>query len=265
MALKGRADAEGVDQRADDLFLLGRQPQRVCGVDGGKALVEKIVFASFQKDCAAPVVDFLKQCTLLHPPLGMRAVELSLEFELHDAHGLVHLGYEACIFLRRHWPAIHEARCEEFTRVIGIMLNGKGGQRHHVDGVPFLQRTRVGIAQGKTEHRAHAGRIARRCTEPKDVVVTPLDVPSMVVAQSFKDEMRTWPTVEDVAQYVQAVYGELLDKLADGRDEMVGPACAYDGADDDVDILLLVAIVTLLMQQFFNDVCKIFRQCLAYP
>jgi hypothetical protein len=71
-------------------------------------------------------------------------------------------------------------------------------------------------------------------------VVTPLDIPIVVIAQNVHDVMRTISTVENVPQDVETVDGQSLNQITKCNDKVVCPTGADDGVDDDTYIGLLV-------------------------
>ena len=54
--------------------------------------------------------------------------------------------------------------------------------------------------------------------------------------------MCAWSAVIDVSDDMEGVDGETLDEVAHRNDEIVGTFRRDDGADDDVDVCLLVGV-----------------------
>ncbi len=79
-------------------------------------------------------------------------------------------------------------------------------------------------------------------------MVSPLHVEIVVIAQYVHNAVGGGTTVEYVTQHMQCVYGEPLDEVAQGDDKVVGTACGDNGADDDINIRLLVGNHRTLMQ-----------------
>ena len=71
---------------------------------------------------------------------------LSLLFELYDADGLVHAGYEEAAFVVKG-IVFQQAWHEFFARVVAVHIHGKGSKGDEVDAVAFLERGQVGISQ----------------------------------------------------------------------------------------------------------------------
>ena len=194
----------------------------------------------------------------------MRSVKLPLQFKLDDGHGLVHLSDEAYRLLVVCVSPIFYFGDKRRVGAVFVRLHGKGCQRHHVDAVALLKCLRVGVAQRKAQHACNTGLVSSGGSHPQNVVVAPLDVQMMVVAERVHNQVGTWSAVINVAEDVQTVDGQALDEVADGYDEMADAARADDGLDDDVEVSLLVVVLRRLVQQFLNDVCKFFRQALAH-
>ena len=95
-------------------------------------------------------------------------------------------------------------------------------------------------------------------------MVAPLDVDVVEVAERVHDEVCARTAVVDIAEDVQAVDGQALDEIAEGDDEVVGAARADDGADDDVEVGLLVVVVGTLVQQLFYNIGILLGQALAH-
>jgi hypothetical protein len=76
----------------------------------------------------------------------------------------------------------------------------------------------------------------------------------MVVTQCIHNDVGTGATIEHIAYNVKRIYGELLNEIAHGYDEIVCPFCGYDGAYDDVDISVFVGVYGRFMQQLLDDV-----------
>ena len=176
----------------------------------------------------------------------------------------MHLRHEANLLLVGVFAAVLESRLENFARVVGIGFHGKGGQGHHVDTISFLKRLRVGIAQAEAQDAGDATEVARRRSHPQDVVVAPLDVDVVEVAERVHDKVCARTAVVDIAEDVQAVDGQALDEIAEGYDEMVSAARTNDGADDDVEVGLLVVVVGTFVQQLFYNIGILLGQTLTH-
>ena len=264
VAVQAVADAERMGQAPHQFVLLGREAVGMLRVDGREGRIAHGVGLSVEGERACRMVNVFQQTTVVHVPFGVGHIERLLEFELDDGNGLVHLRHEANLFLVGVFAAVFKSRLEDFARVIGIGLHGKGGQGHHVDAISFLQCLRIGIAQAEAQNAGDATEVASRCSHPQHVVVAPLDVDVVEVAERVHDEVCARTAVVNVAEDVQAVNGQALDEIAEGDDEVVGAARADDGADDDVEVGLLVVVIGTLVQEFLNNIGVFLGQALAH-
>ena len=82
-------------------------------------------------------------------------------------------------------------------------------------------------------------------------------------AKHIHNLVGTRTTVKHIAQDVQLVDSKLLNKVANGDNEIIGATSANDSLDYHVDIGLLIAIGSILMKQFLNDIGETARQCLV--
>ena len=181
----------------------------------------------------------VEETTILHLPLRATLEDGCFLLELDDGNSLVHLGSQLTSLLvhRVAWEDLGE---KLLAGVVLIGLEGKGGQRYEVDAV-LLDRREVGIAQTESQHITDTGVITSRSTHPEDIVVAPLDIPRVILAQCVHDDMGSWTTIVDVAQDMQLVDGQTLDDVTDGHDEIIGTTCGDDGINDHTDIGSLVA------------------------
>ena len=264
VAVQAVADAERMSQTEHQFVLLGREAVGMLRVNGREGRVAHGIRLSVEGKRARCMVDVLQQAAVAHAPFGVGGVERLLEFELNDSDSLVHLRHEAHLLLVGVFAAVFKSRLEDYARVIGIGFHGKGGQRHHVDAISFLKRLRIGIAQAEAQDAGDATEVARRRSHPQDVVVAPLDVDVVEVAERVHDKMRARTAVVDVAEDVQAVDGQALDEIAEGDDEVVGAARSNNGADDDVEVGLLVVVVGTFVQQLLYNIGVLLGQTLTH-
>ncbi len=269
-------DAEGVVELVHEgLFLRSQETgvrSQVTGVrrqetgvgrQGGEVAALHLVVASVDGTDATGQVDMLQQAAVVHLPLGMTADDLGLFLELDDGDGLVHLGGEQACLLVELLTVVKYLGDELLAGVVAVGLEGEGGQGHEVDAV-LLDGGEVGIAQTDAEHVADAGVVAGGGTHPEDVVIAPLDVPRVILAQGVHDLMGARAAVVDVAEDMELVDGQALDHVADGHDEVVCPARGDDGVDDDTDVGGLVAVAQALVEQFLDDIGEVGREGLAH-
>ena len=202
MLLQVLADAEGVAQAAHEFLLALREHGRMLRVDSGEICVAQGVAAVANETLTRGKIYVFEQGAVEHIPLRVGMVSGAFQFKLNHAHSLVHLCQQAAALLVG-------AACGVFNlwqiggAGVGIVgFHGKRGQWQQVDGVAFLQRLGIGIAQGEAKHAGYAERIASRSTHPQNVVVAPLYVPVVVGREGVHNEVRTRTAVEDVAQNV---------------------------------------------------------------
>ena len=121
----------------------------------------------------------------------------------------------------------------------------------------------VAIAQGDAQHVGNAAIVTGSGTHPQDVVVAPLDIKVVVVAQDVHDFIRAGTAVIDVAQEVQHINGQLLNQVTHGDNEFIYTMGRNDGLDNHIDISLLVWVTTMLVQKLLDDIREILGQCLV--
>ena len=85
-------------------------------------------------------------------------------------------------------------------------------------------------------------------------MISPLDIPIMVIAEDVHDVMWTGTSVENVAQDMKRVDSEALYQVAKRNDEVVCTSGADDGVHDDTYVCLFIGQYGAFMQQFLNDV-----------
>ena len=254
---------ERLVQFVDDGFFLGGQFVRMFGINRREIGIEQLIFLALDLDDAFLKVHLVHEQAILHVKVGTALDGGSLELELDDADGLVHLGHElgrACTLGILGTAVLGQ---EALAGVIGIGVHGKGGQGQQVDAVSVLEHAMVAIAQGNAQHIGNAAIVARCSTHPQDVVVTPLDVEIVEVAQDIHNFVGAGATVIDVAQEVQHVDGQLLDEVAHGNDEIINAMRRNDGLDDHVHIGLLVGVAAVLVQEFLDNVGEVLRERLV--
>ena len=256
------ADAERVVQLAYQVGLLRGELIWVGRVDGGEVAALHLVGLAIDGAQMLIVVHGAEHAAIQHLPLGVALEDGSLGLELQHCNGLVHLGGEL-LRLIVHGVARQQLGHELQTGIVAIHIERKGGQRHQVDAI-LLDGGEVGIAQAEAQHIADAGVVASRGTHPQHIVIAPLDVPRVVLAQGVHDDVGTRATIVDVAQYVQLVDGQALDDVTDGADEIISTTRRYDGVDNHADVGSLVVVAQTLVQQLFDDIGKIVRQRLAH-
>lgn len=67
----------------------------------------------------------------------------------------------------------------------------------------------------------------------------------MIVAQGIHDNVWAGTSVKDISQNVKHVNGQPLYQVAESDDEVISPVGIDDGADNDIDVGLLVRSMLL--------------------
>ena len=230
---------ERVFQLAHQFRFFFGQPVGMGRIEGRKPAVLQGVFFSVQTKHALFRIDSFQQFAVAHAEFGVPIDDGGFQLELNDGDRLVHAGHQAERLL-----AVR-AVCARFgqegrARVFPVFFHGEGSQRKQVDPVTVFERGQVAVAQGDPDHVGHAAFVAGCGPHPQDVVIAPLDVEIVVVAQRIHDDVRSRPPVVNVPHDVEGVDGKPLDEVAEGYDEVIAPSRGDDRVDDDVKIILLV-------------------------
>ena len=91
-------------------------------------------------------------------------------------------------------------------------------------------------------------------------MISPLDIPGVILSQRVHDLMRSGTSVVDVSKDMQLVDGESLYHITDSTDEIISPASRDDSVYDYCHICCLVDIISPLMEQFLDDIGEVFRE-----
>ena len=125
--------------------------------------------------------------------------DLGLHLELKDGDGLVHHCRKTGVLLVEFLTPTSSPRHELRTGIITVGLHGKGGQGNEVDAIRLFECSEVRIAQTKTDDVTDAGIVSCAGTHPENVMVTPLDIPVLVLTQQVEDQMSPRTAVVDVS------------------------------------------------------------------
>ena len=241
----------------NDILLLGRQLVGMLGVNGREVGVKQFIFLALDFDDAFLQVHLVHEQAVLHVKVRVTLDGSGLKLELDDADGFVHLCNElggAGAFGVLGTAVLGN---ETGARVAGIGVDGKGRQRQQVDAVAVLQHPVVAIAQGDAQHVGDAAVVAGGGAHPQDVVVTPLDIKVMEVAQDVHNLVGAGTAVIHVTQQVQHVDGQLLNQVAHGDDELIDTVRRDNGLDNHIDVGLLVRVAAVLVHQLLDDIGKV--------
>ena len=86
----------------------------------------------------------------------------------------------------------------------------------------------------------------------------------MVLLHCVEYDVCTGTAIIDVAQNVQLVDGQTLDNVTQSNNEIVCTTCRDNSVDNDADIGCLIVVIGTLVQQFLDNIGKLFGQRLTY-
>ena len=112
-------------------------------------------------------------------------------------------------------------RCKDCTGIIRIGIHGKRGKRQQVNAIPVFQCRQISVTHRHTDHIGNTGVITRRCSHPKNVMVSPLDIEVMIIAECIHNDMRSRTTVVNISYDVQGINRQPLDKITHRDDEII--------------------------------------------
>ena len=203
----------------------------------------------------------LKEQSVLHGKFRAPHNQLPLQFELQHGNRLVHLHVQAqifCVVIRIVLDG------KSLTVGIFISIQRKGGKGDQIDAVAFLQRIQIAVSGRHADHVCDTGQMSACRPHPHNVVIAPLHVHRVILAECIQNDMRSRPPVENISHNVQMVDHQPLDQVAQRDDKFLRPANADDGVDDLVIICLFILHLRLLCDQFLNDIGKVFGQRLSH-
>ena len=147
-------------------------------VNGWKIQIPERIFLPFDQDCTGCGVYLIEQQTVLHSKFRVSHDHLSFQLKLHDGDRLVHFLIEHCIpdiiFL---FPVI---QFKTAARFFVITVHCQSRKRHQIDPISILQQIQIAVFCGDADHVADQRLIARCCTHPRDIMVSPLDINGMM-------------------------------------------------------------------------------------
>ena len=264
MLLQFFASEEGTVQFRYDFLFFGRQFVWVLWIYRREVAILHRIFLSVDCDDATFMVDAVEQQTVVHLEFRTAANGLSFQLELDDTDSLVHLSQESERLRVADGFSWNRSQTEQCTWVVGIGFHGEGSQRQQVDAIAVFQYACVAEAGHETYDIGYTNIVTGSSTHPQNIMIAPLDIPIMVIAEDIHDMMRSVSSVEDVAQDMERVDGQSLDQVTECCNESVGTAGTDNGIDDHFRICLLVGKHGVFMQQFLDDVRELFRKRLAY-
>ena len=264
MLLHLLAILERMVQFGHQVTLLIRQSVRILGIHcWQESILHRILLAIIAEHLTFKI-NHMKQLPTLHVKLRTPVNDFSLQFKLNHGDSLVHLSNQTQRFLIMIYFIHRHLRCKHLTRVICIRLHGEGGQRKQINAIPIFQRGQISIAHSHTNHIRHASIITGSSAHPEQIMVTPLNIKIMIVAQRIHNDVSSWSSIIDISHYMQSINGQTLYQVTHGNDKIIRPSGRDDCADNHIDVSMLIRFDRRLMHQLLNDIGKLFRQRLTH-
>ena len=146
----------------------------------------------------------MEQFSVIHTKLRIAVNHLSFKFELDDGNSLVHLGNQFHMFLF-HRLVLSCLWFKEAARIFTIHLHRKSSQREKIDSVSIFQSGEIAVSEAHPQYICDTSFAARRGSHPDKVMVAPLNVKVVIVAQQVHYYMCSRTSVVYVSNYVQVV------------------------------------------------------------
>ena len=199
----------------DDILFLGSEAIRVGGIDGGEVAVGHLILLAVEHKHLPLEIDVVEQKTVGHVEVGAPLDCSRFELKLNHADSLVPLGNHVHgLFAQTLLEAVHLGH-KHGARVVGIGFEGKSGKRQQIDSIAIFEHRLVAISQGYAQHIGNAAVVSGGSTHPEYVVITPLYIKVVIVAEYFHYLVGAWTAVEHVAENVQCVDSKLLYEVTD--------------------------------------------------
>ena len=154
----------------------------------------------------------------------------------------MHLRYQAQSLLIVVGIGKIHLRHEDRAGIIGISIHGEGCQWKQVDSVTVFKCTQVAIAHRHADNVGNATVVTGSSAHPKDIMVAPLNIKVVIVAQSIHNNVCARPTVIDIAYNMERVNRQTLNQVAHGNDEIIRTLCSNNRADNHIDIGMLIRL-----------------------
>ena len=169
----------------------------------------------------------------------------------------MHLCYQAQSLLIVIAVGEIHLRHKNSTRIICISIHGESCQRQQIDSITVFKSTQIAITHGHTYHIGYATIIAGSGSHPQNIMVAPLNVEVMIIAQSIHDDVCSGTTVVYIAYDMKRINRQPLNQITHGYNKVIRPLGRDNGTDNDIDISMLVGLDSRLMQQLLNDIGKL--------
>ena len=246
----------------EQLLLLPGKCQRIFGIHGGEFHIQHRIFPAVYGYNSLFKINLFQKPPAVHLILWMAFDNLAFHFKLNYCYCLVHFGCQPRIY-RIVDILIQNMGGKSFTGVIPVGIGRKHGQRAQIYAVPILQNIKAVVADGNPKHIADTGRIPCDRPHPGDIMIAPLDIHIMKIHQFIHNQIGSGPSVKDISDNMQAVYGKALNQLTQSTDKFPCNPHVNDGADNlTVEHFFIIPIV-IHMEHLIYNICKIRRQLLA--
>ena len=148
------------------------------------------------------------------------------------------------------------------ARIIRIGRNGKGRQRKQIDPISILQNVKIPISCTDTDHIRNTASLSGRSSHPQHVMISPLNIHTVVFHKLFHNNMRTRTSVINIPDNMQMIHDQPLDQLTERNDKFLRTAHPDNRIYNFIIIGFFIRKLRFLRNQLFNDISKIFGQCL---
>ena len=241
----------------DNVLLARQQALRRSRVNGREITVQQRIYLAPAAHRSGVIVDLAQIVALLHLKIGVAGNHLRFEFQHQHRDRLVHPG-DAREVRRADVGRVRVGVRHPAGQVtLGVVFLRVMLQTAQRNAVAALQRIHIVVRQRRFQHRQDAQRAARRRAHPHHIVISPLEVHIVVLVQAFKNHIRTWAAVEQVAHNVQPVNRQTLHHLAQGDDVLIRQPIAQHTRNDFAIILFLVVILEVRVEQLVENVAAL--------
>ena len=179
-------------------FFVG-QSIRIGRVYGREVCVTQGIFFAFIHKNSTLKIDLLQQLAVTHPEFRTTVYYFSFQLKLDDRNRLVHLGDQTQSLLIVIGVGKIHLRHKDGTRIIGISIHGESCQRKQINSITVFKSTQIAVAHGHTDHVGYATVIAGSGAHPQNIVIAPLNIEIMIIAQGIHNDMRSRSAIVDVA------------------------------------------------------------------
>ena len=176
-----------------------RQAVRIGGIYRWKVRVTKGILLTFVDKDTTLKIYLLQQFTICHSKLRTAVDDLGFQLKLDNSDRLVHLSNQAQRFLIIMSIGKIHFRHENGARIISVSIHSKGSKRQQIDSVTVFKCSQITISHRHTYHIGYATVIAGSGAHPQNIVIAPLNIEIMIIAQGIHNDMRSRSAIIDVA------------------------------------------------------------------